>query len=111
MTQASPNAYISYVIAQSKLTVSMIDGEDDNNGDHKIVDSNSRTDLDSHANMVVLGRHARVIAYTGKTAQVSPFTPEYKSLEDVPIVDGAITYELDIVMSCYAIMLYMFPPC
>ena len=104
MTQASPNAYISYVIAQSKLTVSMIDGEDDNNGDHKIVDSNSRTDLDSHANMVVLGRHARVIAYTGKTAQVSPFTPEYKSLEDVPIVDGAITYECPYSGHCYVLL-------
>ena len=71
----------------------MIDGEYDNTGNHNMVDSISRTDSDSHANMVLLGRHARIIAYTEKSAQVSPFIPEYKSLENVPIIDRDITRE------------------
>ena len=41
----------------------------------------SRTELDSHANMPVVGRHAYIISKTGKTADVSPFTPDYKSMK------------------------------
>ena len=40
-------------------------------------DEVSRTELDSHANMPVIGRHAYVLAETGKTVDVSPFTPDY----------------------------------
>ena len=68
-----------------------MDGE--NGKDCTIKNGISRTELDSHANMVVLGRHSLVVANTGKTAQVSPFTPDYKSMENVPIVDGAIAYD------------------
>jgi len=39
--------------------------------------SNARTELDSHANMVVVGRHAYILNNSGRTAQVSAFTPEY----------------------------------
>ena len=42
--------------------------------------------------MVVLGKHAMIIANTDKTAQVTLFTPDYKSMEDVPIVDGALAH-------------------
>jgi hypothetical protein len=52
----------------------------------------SRTEFDSHANMPVVGRHAYVISDTGKIADVSPFTPDYKSME-IPIVDAAVQYE------------------
>lgn len=52
----------------------------------------SRTELDSHANMPVLGRNSYVISHTGKTADVSPFSPEYEPMS-IPIVDGAIRYE------------------
>ena len=37
-------------------------------------------ELDSHANMPVVGKHAYIIAETGKKADVSPFTPDYKPL-------------------------------
>ena len=52
----------------------------------------SRTELDSHANMPVVGRHAYIISKTGKTADVSPFTSDYKSME-IPIVITAVKYE------------------
>ena len=35
----------------------------------------SRTELDSHANMPVVGRHVVVLANTGRDVDVNPFTP------------------------------------
>ena len=37
----------------------------------------SRTELDSHANMPVVRRNAYILAELGKTVDVSPFTPDY----------------------------------
>jgi hypothetical protein len=53
----------------------------------------SRTELDSHANMAVVGRYCFVIRETGRQADVSPFSPEYESLKQVNIVDSAVLYE------------------
>ena len=61
---------------------------EDNEGE----ESMSRTDSDSHANMVVVGRHAYILSDTGRTADVNAFTPDYESMQ-VPIVDAAVQYE------------------
>jgi hypothetical protein len=55
--------------------------------------TSSRTELDTHANMIVAGKHCYVIAWTGRNATVNPFTPDYDALKEVPIVDAAIMYE------------------
>ena len=55
-------------------------------------ESTSRTDLDSHANMVVVGRHAYILSDMGRTAKVNPFMPDYKSMQ-APIIDAAMQYE------------------
>ena len=56
---------------------------------HKIVasmevdtetDGESRTELDRHANMPVVGREALVVEQSGRTVEVSPFTPDYNPL-------------------------------
>ena len=52
----------------------------------------SRTDLDSHANMPVVGSNSRVIRRVGKEVNVSPFTPDYNSIT-LPVVDAAILYQ------------------
>ena len=52
----------------------------------------SRTELDSHANMPVVGRGAYVISRSGLIVDVSPFSPEYKRIE-VELVDAAVLYE------------------
>ena len=57
-----------------------------------IENEESRTELDSHANMPMVGRHAYVISDTGKVADVNPFTPDYNSMQ-VNIVDAAVQYE------------------
>lgn len=82
----------------------MVDSDDSNDRYHNKVDSMPRTDLYSHANMVLLDRDANIIACTGKTANTSPFNPDYKSIENVPIVDGAVTYECPYSGKCSVLL-------
>ena len=55
--------------------------DDDNNDMDAVQDKQdkeqSRTELDSHANMCVVGKCALVLSNTGKKADMSPFTPDY----------------------------------
>ena len=81
--QSAPNAHLCSVI--SRATIADVKVESPN--------TESRCELDSHANMVVIGGHAAVVNKTGLTAQVSPFTPDYEALSEVPIVDAVITYD------------------
>ena len=52
----------------------------------------SRTELDSHANMPVVGRNAYIISDTGRIADVNPFTPDYASMR-ISIIDAAVRYD------------------
>ena len=52
----------------------------------------SRTELDSHANMPVVGKYALIIGYTGRQVEVNPFSPHYDSTT-ADIVDAALLYE------------------
>ena len=52
----------------------------------------SCTELDSHANMPVIGKHAYIIAEPDKKVDVSPFTPAYQPLR-VPLVDATVRYD------------------
>ena len=52
-----------------------------------------RTELDSHANMIVLGKNLFIFESTGRTCTVNSFTPDLSKATNVPIVDGAIVYE------------------
>ena len=53
----------------------------------------ARTELDSHANMCVIGQHSLVIQHSGRHADVNTFSPSVESLYKVPIVDAAIAYD------------------
>ena len=68
---------------------------------HKIVasmevevetDGESQTELDSHANMPVARREALVVEQSGKTVEVSPFTPDYKPIK-VEVVNAMVQYD------------------
>jgi hypothetical protein len=52
----------------------------------------SKTELDSHANMPFVGRHAFIISDTGRVAKVNAFTPDYDPMQ-LSIVDAAIQYD------------------
>jgi hypothetical protein len=43
--------------------------------------------------MVVMGRHSYILSQSGRTAEVSPFSPSYEALSAVPIVDAAVVYD------------------
>ena len=51
--------------------------------------TDGRIELDSHANMVVLGSNALVLHYTGNECEVSPYSDEYEAISNVPVVRGA----------------------
>ena len=55
-------------------------------------DTCHNTELDSHTNMVVVCKHAVVVAHTGKIVEVKPFSPDCKSMDKVPIVDAVIKW-------------------
>ena len=56
------------------------------------VNESSRTELDSHANMPVIGRNAYILSRIGETVDVAPFTPDCKPIS-VELVDAALKYE------------------
>lgn len=52
----------------------------------------SRTDLDTHANMPVVGKNVLILEESGETVDVNPFTPDYPSMR-AKLVDAAIRYD------------------
>jgi hypothetical protein len=75
----------------SLLATAMVSDIDAVDAPSKEAEESSRTELDSHANMLVIDQHAYVISDTGRIADVNPFTPDYNSMQ-VPIVDAALQY-------------------
>jgi len=63
----------------------------------------SRTDLDSHANMPCMGKNALIITDTGKVIPVNAFTPDYEAM-DVKIVDVALKYECPFTGMVYILL-------
>ena len=53
----------------------------------------SSTELDSHANMVVIGKQAFIFNHSDQYANVRAFTDEVKGITKVPIVDVVIAYD------------------
>ena len=56
------------------------------------VNESSRTELDSLANMPVIGMNAYILSKIGETVDVAPFTPDYKPIS-VELVEAALKYE------------------
>ena len=53
----------------------------------------SSTELDSYANMVVIGKQAFIFNHSDQYTNVGAFTDEVKGIPKVPIVDTAIAYD------------------
>ena len=54
------------------------------------------TELDSHANMVVIGAQGTIIQKTGKYADVNGFSYDVGTISRIPIVDAAMAYDCPI---------------
>ena len=51
-----------------------------------------RIEIDNHADTCVLGKNFVVLSYTGRECDVAPYTEQYESVTDVPIVSGATAW-------------------
>ena len=80
----APNDHLRAIIAAVWATEAGANGNDE---------EVASTQLDSHANMVVVGKHATVFGHSGKSADVRPFSSDCSKLESVPIVDAAVAYD------------------
>ena len=61
-------------------------------GTREDVNESSRTELDNHANMPLIGMNAYILSTIGETVDVAPFTPDYKPIS-VELVDAALQFE------------------
>jgi hypothetical protein len=55
--------------------------------------NNSRTELDSHADTTVLGKHCLIVSQTNRTADVAAFMPDFGLAEKIPIITEALAYD------------------
>jgi hypothetical protein len=74
---------------QEAITIATLNGEIS----AVSLDESIQSDLDSHANMVVLGKHCFIISDSGKYIDVNAFADAVGGLAQVPIVDATITYD------------------
>ena len=58
----------------------------------KDMDESSRTELDSHSNMPVIGKNAYILSKIGETVDVAPFTTDYNPMS-MELVDAALKYD------------------
>ena len=66
----------------------------------------SRSELDSHANMVVVGKDAFIFdGVDGKTCEVEPFDPSIGTAKRIPIVDAALAYDCPYEMKTYVLLI------
>jgi hypothetical protein len=49
-------------------------------------------ELDSHADTCTAGKNARVLSYSNKVCEVSPYHPQYKAMQNVPIAQMGVAY-------------------
>ena len=52
-----------------------------------------QTELDSHANMCVFGKHSMIISESMRTVDVSTFAAEAGQLNKVPTIDAMVAYD------------------
>ena len=92
-----------------KADICSVDGNDhltSNNINNDINHYNiTQSELDSHANMIVLGKECFVFESTGQTCNVKPFDPALGTALDVPIVDAAIAYDCPFTHETYILII------
>ena len=92
----SMNSHVLKIIRGAiSASHSLVEGE---------IPADGRTDLDSHANMCVLGRQAVAISESGRYAEVNAFSPDIEALQRVPIVDAGIAYDCPYSMQTYILV-------
>ena len=78
--------WLNYLEARITALIADVSSDGESSSTH------SRTELDSHANMPVVGKNTFVLTWLGKEVTVSPYSPAYEPL-DIPLVDAALKYD------------------
>ena len=91
---------MQYVIGAA--TVSSLDGTERDSEMDSV--ETSRTDLDTHANMPVVGCNSYIISKTGKTTEVNAYSPEYES-KLIELVDAAVQYDCPYSVETYILVI------
>ena len=86
----TPDGYLSYRIATAIEQVS-------NASVNNQLGGGDRIELDSHANMCVLGKHCLSLSEleTAQTVNVCDFSESDEGLNNVPIVDAVLVYDFE----------------
>ena len=63
-----------------------------------------KSELDYHANMIVLGKHCFVFEWYGKSCTVNTFDNCLGSVKDLPIIDSDIAYDCPYYYECYLLL-------
>ena len=61
--------------------------------------SQSRTELDSHADSPLVGKNAIVLYKTDITVNVTPFSDDFGMMPEVPVVYAAVSYNYPVTGS------------
>ena len=94
----TPNQYLRARISASLTTDSM--NEDTS------FEADPRTEMDSHANMVVLGKHCFVFdGVKNRTCEVEPFDPTIGTAKKITIVDAALAYDCPYSLKTYVLLI------
>ena len=98
LTQLEINQHtVQSIISSMEATISSTKGTDST--------ADPQTELDSHADMAVLGKHSYIFESTGQTCNVKPFSSKLGIASNVLIVDGAaIVYDCPFTQETYILI-------
>ena len=65
-----------------------------------------RTELDSHASSIVVGKHVLVTYDSGKVVNVGPFTDKLGKLRNVPIIDCVVAHDCPYTKRTFYLAMY-----
>ena len=72
---------------------------------HDHSDGTPRTELDSHADSPVVGRHCKILEYTGRQVDVSGFSDSLGECKSIPVVNCAVAYDCTITQQTYILII------
>ena len=74
------------------LTNINVSNSNTNKNERNTILRESRMELDSYANMLVVRQYAYVLSDTGRTADVNAYNSQYEAMV-IPIIDAAVYYD------------------
>ena len=63
-----------------------------------------KKEIDSHANMILLGYHCFLFEWSDKFYTMNPLNYCLVSIKDVPIIDDNIAYDCPYSQKCYILL-------